>query len=233
MKSIEIKADLRKEIGKKHSKALRKQGLVPCVMYGGEEIIHFSAPENEFRHIIYTHDVFLVKLNIEGKIHLAFLQDAQFHPVTDKPLHLDFIRVFEDKPAIVSLPVVLTGSSTGIREGGKLRQRRRYLKVKGLVDNMPENLTIDISNLAIGDFIKVEDLEYDNIDLLDPLRAMIVGVTTSRIAKGMEEAIVEVEEGGEGEAGEERAEGAEGTAEGAEKASEEGDEAPAEEKSES
>lgn len=115
MKSIEIKAALRKEIGKKHSKALRKQGLVPCVMYGGEEVIHFSAPENEYRHIIYTPDVFLVKLNIEGKIHLAILQDSQFHPVTDKLLHLDFIRVYEDKPAIVSIPIVLTGTSAGIK----------------------------------------------------------------------------------------------------------------------
>jgi len=228
MKSIEIKADLRKEIGKKHSKALRKEGLVPCVMYGGEEIVHFSAPENEFRHIIYTHDVFLVKLNIEGKIYLAILQEAQFHPVTDSLLHIDFIRVYEDKPAIVSLPVILTGSSVGIREGGKLRQRRRYLKVKGLVNELPENLTIDISDLAIGSFVKVEDLEYDHLELLDPARAMIVGVTTSRIAKGMEEAIVE-EEVAEGEEG---AEGAEASAEGEEKASEEGGEAAAEEKSE-
>ncbi len=229
MKSIEIKANLRKEVGKKHSKALRKKGLVPCVMYGGEEVIHFSAPENEFRHIIYTHDIFLVKLNIEGKIYQAILQDSQFHPVTDALLHLDFIRVFDDKPTIISLPVILTGSSIGIREGGKLRHRRRYLKIKGLVKDLPENLTVDISDLNIGDFVKVEDLEYENIELLDPLRAMIVGVSTSRVAKGMEMEEPVVAEVAEGE------EGAEGTAEGtegAEKSSEESGGAPADKKSE-
>ncbi|MBN2522944.1 MAG: 50S ribosomal protein L25/general stress protein Ctc [Bacteroidales bacterium] len=230
MKSIEIKAELRKEIGKKHSKALRRKGLVPCVMYGEEEVMHLAAPENEFRHIIYTHDVYLIKLNIEGKIHQAILQDIQFHPVTDHLLHIDFIRVFDNKPAIISLPVVLTGSSVGIREGGKLRQRRRYLKVKGLVKDMPDNLIIDITDLKIGDFIKVETLQYDNLELLDPARAMVVGVSTSRIAKGMEEAVPEVEEEAEAEEGAE--EGAEEKAEGTEKATDEGGDAPADKKSE-
>ena len=206
MKSIEINGTLRNNLGKKHTKALRAEGEVPCIIYGGEEIIHFSAPANELRHILYTHNVFLVKLSINGKQIQAILQDTQFHPVTDKVLHLDFIEVSDSKPATVSLPIQITGTSVGIRAGGKLRQRRRYLKVKGLLKDLPDELTINIENLNIGDFIKVEDLSYENLELLDPSRAMILGVATSRLSKGMEI----------GETGEEEAE--EGAAEGEETA---------------
>jgi large subunit ribosomal protein L25 len=186
MKSIEIKVDSRKSTGKKESASLRRQGLIPCVMYGGKENIHFAARINEFRHIVYTHNIFLVILDLEGTKHKAILKDIQFHPVTDEVMHMDFIEVFDDRPAIVSLPVNITGNSVGIRAGGKLRQRRRYLKVKGLINDLPETLTIDISDLEIGQFIKVSDLSYDNLELLDPGRAMIVGVSTSRVAKGMD-----------------------------------------------
>lgn len=214
MKSIEIKATLRKEVGKKETKALRKQGMVPCVMYGGEENVHFYAEANELRHIIYTHDVFVVKLNIEGKAYMAILKDSQFHPVNDEVLHLDFIQVFDDKPAIVELPVSISGNSEGIRAGGKLRQRRRYLKAKGLIKDLPEYLDIDITNLKIGDFVKVTDLDFENLELLDPAMAMIVGVSASRLSKGMDEAASE-EEGEEGAEGE-TTEGGAGATEGGE-----------------
>lgn len=208
MKSIEIKGNLRKNLGKKHTAALRAKGEVPCVIYGGEEIVHFSSSENELHHIIYTPDVYLVKLSINSKQYQAILQDAQFHPVTDKVLHLDFIEVSDTKPAVVSLPVQITGNSIGIRAGGKLRQRRRYLKVKGLLKDLPDALAIKIDDLNIGDFIKVQDLDYSNLELLDPSRAMVVGVATSRLSKGMElEEVAEAaaEEGAE-EGGEEVAE---------------------------
>jgi large subunit ribosomal protein L25 len=205
MKSIEINGSLRKNLGKKFTQALRIKGEVPCVIYGGEQIVHFNSPENELRHIIYTPDVYLVNLNIEGKKYKAILQDAQFHPVTDKVLHLDFIEVSDVKPATVSLPIEITGNSVGIRAGGKLRQRRRYLKVKGLLKDLPDVLKIEIDNLNIGDFVKVQDLDYTNLELLDPPRAMIVGVSTSRLSKGMELAEEKAEEGTE-EAGEEGAE---------------------------
>jgi len=204
MKTIEIKGTLRKEIGKKQSKTLRSEGKVPCVMYGGEENIHFAADSNELRHLIYTHDVFLVNLEIEGKKYQAFLKDSQFHPVTDDVLHLDFIQVSVDKPAIVELPITISGNSEGIRAGGKLRQRRRYLKVKGLYKDLPEYLDVDITDLAIGDFIKVGDLNYEHLELLDPERAMVVGVSASRLSKGMgpgDEELAEAE-AAEGEAAE-------------------------------
>ncbi len=200
MKTIEIKVKSRKETGKKDAKRLRKDDMVPCVVYGGKENILVYAHENDFRHIVYTPDVFLITLDVEGDKHMVVMQDIQFHPVTDKLIHIDFVEAFEDKPVVVSLPIKLTGSAEGIIAGGKLRQVKRYLKVKGLIKDLPEILNIDITNLNIGDSIKVADLNFDNIDILDPKQSMVMGIVTSRVvAKGMEETI-EGEEGAEGEA---------------------------------
>lgn len=205
MKTLEIKGALRQGLGKKESKDLRKQEIIPCVMYGGEKNLHFSAHENQFKKLVYTPEVFLVKLEIDGQAFDAIMQDIQFHPVTDSIIHIDFIQVFPDKKVTVNLPVTLTGSSVGIRAGGKLRQRRRNLKVNGLIKDMPDRLEVDLSDLDIGESMKVGDLSYDNLDVLDPPRAMIVGVVSSRlISKGMEEAVPEeveevVVEGEEGD----------------------------------
>ena len=206
MKTLELKATPRTSVGKKQTKNLRNQGSVPCVMYGGEGTVHFALNENDLRHLIYTPDVFLVLIDLEGKKYKAILQDTQFHPVSDSILHLDFMEVSDDKPAVVSLPVSITGTSVGILAGGKLRQRRRYLKVRGLLADLPETLVVDITKLKIGDFTKVENLKYPNLELLDPAKAMVCGVSASRLSKGMEEG--ETEEGAEGEA--EAAEGGEG-----------------------
>ena len=195
MKTFDVKVQKRTELGKKSTKALRKDDNIPCVMYGGEETIQFYAPANDFRKLIYTDQVLLVELDIEGKKHKATMKEIQFHPVTDQVLHIDFIEVFEDKPAVVELPVKLEGNSVGIIAGGKLRLKKRYLKVKGLVKDMPENLVIDIAELNIGSVLKVMDLNFDNLELLDPAQAMVVGVVTSRLAKSGEE-----DEAGEGEA---------------------------------
>jgi len=192
MKTLEIKGALRQGLGKKESKDLRKQGIIPCVMYGGEKNLHFSAHENQFKKLIYTPDVFLVKLEVDGQAFDAVMQEIQFHPVTDSILHIDFVQVFPDKKVTVNLPVELTGSSVGIRAGGKLRQRRRNLKVNGLIKDMPDRLEIDLSDLDIGDSMKVGDLSYNNLEVLDPPRAMVAGVVSSRlIAKGMQEAVPE------------------------------------------
>lgn len=209
MKTLEIKGSLRQHLGKKESRDLRKQGHVPCVMYGGEKNIHFSAHENQFKKLVYTPDVFLVKLNIDGETFDAVMQDIQFHPVSDSIIHIDFVQVFGDRKVTVNLPVRLTGSSVGIRSGGKLRQRRRYLKVNGLIKDMPDRLEIDLTDLDIGDSLKIGDLDYDNLEVLDPPRAMVVGVVSSRlVAKGLREALPEEVE----EVAEEVAEGEEGEA---------------------
>ena len=209
MKTLEIKGSLRQSLGKKESRDLRNQGHVPCVMYGGEKNIHFSAHENQFKKLVYTPDVFLVKLDVDGQSFDAVMQDIQFHPVNDSIIHIDFVQVFGDRKVTVNLPVRLTGSSVGIRAGGKLRQRRRYLKVNGLIKDMPDRLEIDLTDLDIGDSLKIGDLDYDNLEILDPPRAMVVGVVSSRlVAKGLREAVpeegeevaAEVAEGEEAEA---------------------------------
>ncbi|MEE9460631.1 MAG: 50S ribosomal protein L25/general stress protein Ctc [Bacteroidales bacterium] len=192
MKTLEIKGALRQDLGKKESKDLRKQKLVPCVMYGGEKNLHFSAHENQFKKLVYTPDVYLVKLEVDGQAFDAVMQDIQFHPVSDSIIHIDFVQVFPDKKVTVNLPVRLTGSSVGLLEGGKLRQRRHYLKVNGLIKDMPDRLEIDLTDMNIGESIKIGDLVYDNLEILDPPRAMVVGVVSSRlIAKGLREALPE------------------------------------------
>jgi large subunit ribosomal protein L25 len=192
MKTFEIKGALRQDLGKKESKDLRKQKLVPCVIYGGEKNLHFSAHENQFKKLVYTPDVYLVKLEVDGQAFDAVMQDIQFHPVSDSIIHIDFVQVFPDKKVTVNLPVRLTGSSVGLLEGGKLRQRRHYLKVNGLIKDMPDRLEIDLTDMNIGESIKIGDLVYDNLEILDPPRAMVVGVVSSRlIAKGLREALPE------------------------------------------
>lgn len=217
MKTYDLTGQIRKDVGKKDSKKLRKEKMVPCVMYGGDKVIHFAAFENEFQNLVYTPNVYIVNLDLNGTKHSAILHDFQFHPVTDKIIHADFIEVKEGVPVTVKLPIQLVGSSEGIRSGGKLRQRRRYLKVQGLPKDLPDFLEIDITPMIVGDVIKIGDLSYDNLELLDPPRAMVVSVVSSRlVSKAMRDE--EVEEGAEGE------EGAEAPAEGA------ASETPAEEK---
>lgn len=186
MKTLSIKAKKRTELGKQSTKLLRSENQVPCVMYGGDEIVHFHAHAGDFKNLIYTNHVYLVELDIDGKKYSSILKDIQFHPVTDAIYHIDFVQISEDKPSIVALPITLSGSCVGVLAGGKVRQRRRYLKVRGLVKDMPEVLDIDITELNIGSSIKVGNLKYNNIELVDPAQAMVVGVVSSRVAaKGM------------------------------------------------
>ena len=205
MKTISISAEKRTELGKKSTRDLRKIDHVPCVMYGGTEVIHFHAHENDFRHLVYTHVAYIVEIKINGDVKKAVMQELQFHPVTDKLNHIDFVEVFDNKPVTTDLPIQLVGAAIGIKNGGKPRQRRRVLKVRGLVANLPEALDIDISDVDIGDVIKIGDLSYDNLEILDPSRSMIFAVVSSRVSKGMEieEVEVEVEEGEEIAEGEE------------------------------
>jgi large subunit ribosomal protein L25 len=194
-------------------------------MYGGDKNYHFYADHITFTKLVFSPDVHLVELDLDGKKHKAIIQEVQFHPVTDKIIHIDFVEVFDDKPVTATIPIQLVGSSIGVKNGGKMRQRRRYLKVRGLIKDLPERLEVDITNVDIGQVIKIGDLEYPNLEILDPHRSMIVSVVSSRVAlKGMiieeegeeeeaaegeEGAVTEAEEGGEGEGeegGEEKSE---------------------------
>ncbi|MEI6049703.1 MAG: 50S ribosomal protein L25/general stress protein Ctc [Bacteroidota bacterium] len=183
MKTIEIKGSFRTELGKKSSKQIRKTGNVPCVIYGKEKNIHFHAHENSFKNLVYTHEAHLVKLIIEDKEYRVVLKDMQFHPVKDNILHADFIEVFDDKPVVISIPVTVSGDSAGVIAGGKLVIKKRNLKVKGLAIDIPEFLPVDITNLKIHESIKVGDLSYEKIELLDPKKLMVLTIATSRVAQ--------------------------------------------------
>jgi large subunit ribosomal protein L25 len=188
MKTIEINVKKRVKTGKTDTRNLRKEDNVPCVLYGGKDVIHFYAHKNEFRKLVYTPEALIVHLNIEGEKHEAIMQALQFHPVLDDLNHIDFIEVDEKKPVVINIPIELTGSCIGVKNGGKLREKRRSLKVRGLVKNLPEILTIDMTNVDIGHVVKVEDLKYPDIELLDMPRSMVVSVISSRLAaKGMGE----------------------------------------------
>ena len=202
MKTIEIKGIARTDLGKKATKELRKNGMVPCNLYGGAKNINFYAHENEFRKIIYTPDVFEVKIDIDGSIHSAIIQELQFHPVKDNLLHIDFIEVSAKKPVKMAIPVKVVGSAKGVLDGGRMVLNLRRLKVKALISDLPEVFEINVEHLVIGKGIKIGDLNFDNIELLDPANSIICAVKVTRVARS--------------EAGEEGEEGAEGTEEGAE-----------------
>ena len=217
MKSITIKGSERESVGKKATKALRNAGLVPCVVYGGEKPLHFSAPELSFRDLVYTGAAHTVKVDLgEGKVN-AIMQDIQFHPVTDKILHIDFYQIFDDKEITMNIPVRLVGNSPGVRNGGRLLFRKRKLAIKALPDKLPDFFDIDISKLKIGDNITVALLLNDDFAILHPDTTVVVQVKTARAAVVVDED--EDEEGIEGEEGataEGAAEGGDTPAEGGE-----------------
>ena len=189
MKTIEIKGTFRTELGKKSSKVIRKAGNVPCVIYGKEKNIHFYAPELSFKNLVYTPAAHLVKLIIEDKEYDAVLKDMQFHPVKDNILHADFIEIHDKKQVVINIPIKVSGDSVGVIAGGKLSIKRRTLKVKGLAKDLPEALPIDITNLKIHEGLKVGDLSYDKIELLDPKKSMVLTIATSRVAQKSDEEV--------------------------------------------
>ena len=180
MKTLAISAKSRDKVGKSNTRQLRNQGNVPCVLYGGEKQVCFYAHENEFRKLVYTPDVFIVELDIDGEVKRCIMQDIQFHPVSDKILHIDFLEVFDDKPITVSIPVILNGLAIGVRNGGNLMFRRRKIITRGLASNLPDAIEIDIENVKIGEFIYIKDISLDGCQFLAPDNAVVVGVKTAR-----------------------------------------------------
>ncbi len=205
MKSITIKGSKRESVGKVSTKALRNAGKVPCVLYGGDQPIHFSANELAFKNLVYTPSVYTASIELEGgEKFAAILQDIQFHPVSDKILHIDFYQLFDDKQVALDIPVNLEGNSPGVISGGILRFPNRRLKVKALPANLPDFITADISSLKIGDRIFVQDLQNDAYTIVHPDHMVVVQVRMAR-AVVVEEDEEEGEEGEEGEATEDGA----------------------------
>jgi large subunit ribosomal protein L25 len=182
MESIALKASSRKETGKKSSKAIRSQENIPCVLYGGKENVNFFVVFSDFRHLVYTPNVYIVNISIDGNSHHAIIKDLQFHPVTDKLLHADFFEISDDKPITVEIPVKLTGSSIGVREGGKLMVDKRKVKVKGLSKDIPAEIEIDITELGIGKSIRAGEILSDKFAIVLAKETPIVSVRTTRAA---------------------------------------------------
>jgi large subunit ribosomal protein L25 len=200
MKSITIKGSQRENVGKVATKALRNAGKVPCVLYGGDKPIHFSADELSFKNLVYTPNVYTATIELDSGEKLnAILQDIQFHPVTDKILHIDFYQLFDDKEVTMNIPVKLLGSAPGVINGGVLRFPNRRLRIRAIPANLPDFINADISELKIGDKIFIRDIINDAYTILHPEDMVIVQVRMARAAIVDE---VDEEEGEEGEEGE-------------------------------
>ncbi|MDX1283683.1 MAG: 50S ribosomal protein L25/general stress protein Ctc [Draconibacterium sp.] len=208
MKSVVVKGELRTSVGKKIAKRLRAEEKAPAVLYGGAEPVHFSVPFSELRKLVYTPSVYLIDLEIGGETHKAMMQDIQWHPVDEQVLHVDFLRIEDDKPVKIEVPIHVTGFAKGIKAGGKLNTNLRRLKVRALAADLPDTVEIDITELEIGQGIKVADLEIPNVEFLDTKSNVVVSVAITRAAKSAaggelpedEEGAEAPAEGGEAEA---------------------------------
>lgn len=182
MKSITIQGTKRESVGKKSTKALRDAELVPCVVYGGEAPLNFSAEEKAFKGLVYTPEAHTVSIEVDGKTIPAVLQDIQFHPITDKILHIDFYQLSDDKPVVMEVPVRITGRSKGVVAGGVLRQSFRKLKVKAIPANLPDEIVVDVTPLRIGNKLYIGGIKAEGYSFMHPDNAVVVAVKMSRNA---------------------------------------------------
>lgn len=182
MKSITIKGSERENVGKKATKAVRDAGMVPCVIYGGNQPVHFVADERAFKDLVYTPNAHTVVIELNGASFNVIMQDIQFHPVSDKILHIDFFQLSDDKEIIMEVPVKITGTSPGVLLGGVLRLNQRRLKVKALPKNLPDFVEASISELQMGNKLYVTKLETNNFKLMHPDNTVVCQVRISRAA---------------------------------------------------
>ena len=184
MKTLAISAAPRAAYGKKASKAVRREGLIPCVIYGGGENVSFAISEKAVKPLIYTPNSYIVEIEIDGKVEKAVLREVQFHPIREQILHIDFYRVQEDKPVSIAIPVRLTGNAEGVKVGGKLALSARKLVVKGMLANLPDELTIDVTPLKVGQTIFVGDLKFEGLQFVSPATQAVCAVRVTRASRG-------------------------------------------------
>ena len=194
MKTFALAANVR-ETNKIANRALRNQGKVPCVLYGGEKQVYFSASENDLNKLVNTPDVYLLNIDIDGENFQAILQDIQFHPLTDRIIHIDFLQVFEDKEVTVNIPINFIGTPIGVRNGGNLLTRKRAIRTRAIAANLPDAININIEELKIGQFLYIGDVRDDKYTFLAGDKSVIVGVKTARGAIEDEETEEEAEDG--------------------------------------
>ena len=190
MKEMSVSGQKRTATGKKAAKELRKEGLVPCNLYGekkGEngqpEALAFAIPATQLRKIVYSPDVYVVNLTIDGEAHKAVMKELQFHPTTDALLHIDFYEVSETKPITIGIPVKLNGHAQGVRDGGRLNQAVRTLNVTAPYKQIPEVLNIDVTNLALGKAIKVAELSFEGLEIATPAQVVVCSVKATRASR--------------------------------------------------
>ena len=183
MKSITIEGQIRTEFGKKATRQLRLEEKVPAVIYGGATEINFAAPATAFKNIVYTPDFMVVEATIDGKVYRCVLKDLQFDKVSDKLIHVDFLELVEDKKVTVTLPIKFTGAPAGVKAGGKLVTKMKSLKVKLLPKYLRENIELDITNLALNENVRVEDVKADNMEIMNSPRIPIASITMTRQLK--------------------------------------------------
>ena len=186
MKTLEVKAVKRAEFGKKAAKAFRREGLIPCVIYGGSEEIAFTVDAKEIKPLIYTPNSYIVELNFDGKIEKAVMREVQFHSVRGQILHIDFYRVQEGKPVAISIPVRLSGTAEGVKIGGKLALSARKLMVKAMVDRLPDEIVVDVTPLQVGQTIFVGDLKQENVTFVTPATTAVCAVRVTRASRAQQ-----------------------------------------------
>lgn len=191
MKQIAISGTVRTDVGKKATKELRKNGMVPCVLYGEQKdekgapvATHFAVSEKEINKLVYTPHIYLIDVTIDGVDHKAVLKELQFHPVKDNVLHVDFYEVTDEKPIVMGVPVAPQGLAAGVRAGGKLVTMVRKLNVRAPYAAIPEKLFIDVTNLELGKSIKCGELSFEGLELVTPKEVVVVSVQMTRAARG-------------------------------------------------
>jgi large subunit ribosomal protein L25 len=215
MKFVEIEATAREDVrSKSRLKNLRSKGRVPAVLYGGEDNLNFHIDQTVFEKLLGTSEVHMIDIKINDKKYRCVIREVQYHPVSDDPLHVDLMQVFDDVPVTIGVPVRFTGNSIGVMNGGQRREKMRRLVLNALPNDIPEEFVIDVSEMKIGDVIQVEDVKREGVEFLDHPKAVIVSVKTSRTVI---EPVVEEEDDEEGEEGEEGEETSAEGEEGAEK----------------
>jgi large subunit ribosomal protein L25 len=195
MKSITIKGSERENVGKKATKAVRDAGMVPCVIYGGNQPVHFVADERAFKDLVYTPNAHTVVVELNGTSYNVIMQDIQFHPVSDRILHIDFFQLSDDKEIVMEVPVKITGTSPGVLLGGVLRLNQRRLKVKALPKNLPDFIEASISELQMGNKLYVTKLETNNFKLMHPDNTVVCQVRISRAAMKAAQEAAKAEKG--------------------------------------
>ena len=180
MKTLTLSGSQRTATGKKNSHHLRRTGKVPCILYGGKDTLHFEAIEKDFKPLVFTPDVHIIKLDVGGKQINAILKDIQFHPVTDSIIHVDFLEIFSDKPVVMDIPVKFNGTAMGVKEGGQMLKKLTKIRLKGLISKIPATIEINVVPLKIGDYIRIKDIKYDGVTFLHEPAVTIVAVKTTR-----------------------------------------------------